>query len=136
MKHKGPVMNNAEFLMKLINVITKRRNTLWDGRNTRYDTSDIEGDEYYETITTMVGEDDVVTDLILYEGCKLIEWSGYIRGPGSGPMGSGGDGYKIPTCPVCNQIQVGFDTNMYPKESFGHKKGCWIYKRLKGEAPA
>lgn len=57
-----------------------------------------------------------------------VEWSGYVRGQGSGPMGSGGDGYKYAACPVCRGLQK--PNGEFVAEAVGHQPGCKLAAAL------
>lgn len=57
-----------------------------------------------------------------------VEWSGYARGQGSGPMGSGGDGARYPACPVCGGLKRG--NNEFINSAVGHKPGCRLAASL------
>lgn len=56
------------------------------------------------------------------------EWSGYTRGQGSGPMGSGGDGHKYPACPECGGLEK--PNGEFIASAVGHRSGCTIATAL------
>jgi hypothetical protein len=58
----------------------------------------------------------------LFGPMDQLEWSGYQRGPGSGPMFSGNDGEKYPACPICNGLQK--PNGSFIPEAVGHRPGC------------
>lgn len=57
-----------------------------------------------------------------------IEWSGYVRGPGSGPMFSGDDGTKYPACPECGGLKE--PNGSFVASAVGHRSGCNIAMEL------
>jgi hypothetical protein len=59
---------------------------------------------------------------------ERLEWSGYTRGQGSGPMGSGGDGQKYPACPECGGLQR--PNGEFIRSAVGHRSGCTIAHAL------
>lgn len=53
------------------------------------------------------------------------EWSATVRGPGSGPMFSGGDGAAHPACPVCRGIQpTTIARCVFVADAIGHRPDC------------
>ena len=56
---------------------------------------------------------------------KKLEWSGRSRGPGSGPMCSGGDGALSRSCGVCHGIDPSDPyVGSWIDEAVGHKREC------------
>lgn len=54
-----------------------------------------------------------------------VEWSGSAYGPGTGPHGSGGDGPRLPACPLCRGIKPGGGAETaFRREAIGHRPGC------------
>ena len=53
-----------------------------------------------------------------------VEWSDVRVGPGSGTMGSGGDGTRVPACPLCRGVKPGDGDGVFIDEAIGHKEGC------------
>lgn len=51
-----------------------------------------------------------------------LEWSSVRRGQGSGPMGSGGDGYAYPACPACRGLKE--PNGEFVGSAVGHQPGC------------
>lgn len=51
-----------------------------------------------------------------------LEWSGTAHGQGSGPHGSGGDGYPYPACPECGGLEK--PNGEFIAEAVGHRSGC------------
>ena len=54
-----------------------------------------------------------------------MEWSAVTRGPGSGPMFSGGDGDIFPACPKCRGIKPSVEARgTFVEDALGHKPDC------------
>lgn len=51
-----------------------------------------------------------------------LEWSGQRRGPGSGPMFSGGDGHLWPVCPLCGGLKEA--NRDFNDDAVGHRPDC------------
>lgn len=67
----------------------------------------------------------------LVSGVELIEeleWNGEVRGPGSGPHGSGGDGELYQSCPVCGGLRG--PNSSFVAEAVGHQAGCGLARLL------
>lgn len=63
---------------------------------------------------------------------KSLEWSGIAEGMGSGPHGSGGDGYEHPACPSCGGVEpTEHASREFTGAVLGHKKTCKLIKALK-----
>lgn len=60
-----------------------------------------------------------------------FEWSGHARGQGSGPMGSGGDGYSYPACPLCRGIHPSGKSE-FVESALGHRKDCELFIAING----
>lgn len=58
----------------------------------------------------------------LYGPVDELEWSGTRHGPGSGPMGSRGDGYPYPACPECGGLKE--PNGEFVASAVGHQPGC------------
>lgn len=59
---------------------------------------------------------------------RRLEWSGVSRGPGSGAMGSGGDGRAYSSCPICRQVR---ERNLdFVPEAVGHTPDCQMNRVL------
>jgi hypothetical protein len=62
-----------------------------------------------------------------------LEWSGVMRGQGSGFMSSGGDGPLVSACPMCGGINPQDQyKNDFNEESWGHRKRCALDAALNG----
>lgn len=64
----------------------------------------------------------------VYGPIKDLEWSGYARGQGFGPMGSGDDGAEYPACPVCGGLEK--PNNEFIESAVGHQPGCRLAAAL------
>lgn len=64
-----------------------------------------------------------------------LEWSGYRRGPGSGPMDSRGDGLMSRSCPECKGIDPSDPyRHEWVKQAWGHRPDCRIKLALEDKA--
>ena len=54
-----------------------------------------------------------------------LQWSGILRGPGSGPMNSGDDGTPYPACPICHGLKEP-NADFTTKQAVGHLPGCFM----------
>lgn len=71
---------------------------------------------------------------IIFGPFENLEWSGEVRGPGSGPMFSGGDGERYAACPVCRGLKE--PNGAFVKSAVGHQPGCRLAAALgKPERP-
>ena len=53
---------------------------------------------------------------------RAMEWCGSSQGPGSGTMGSGGDGQVYASCPACHGLR---DRNGdFSEKHVGHRPEC------------
>lgn len=67
---------------------------------------------------------------LLHEDPDEVEWSGEVRGQGSGPHSSGGDGPLFAACPVCGGLKE--PNGHFIAEAVGHRPDCELEKLLKG----
>lgn len=68
---------------------------------------------------------------------RKVEWAGEQRGPGSGPMFSGGDGQRVRCCPACRGIDPSDPfKGEFVADAHGHRPGCVVAAALRATAAA
>ncbi len=75
----------------------------------------------------------VISNYALKEMLKRLEWASVREGPGSGYMSSGGDGARIPACPICRIVHPEKGKSDFIAEALGHKPDCELLAVLRAE---